>query len=56
MTTTGEPETLAELISDCAAIPEDLRPQRTGTPRPPAPGEWIVDEACHSRVTGLDEY
>jgi hypothetical protein len=56
VTTIAEPETLAELISDCADIPEGLRPRLTAAPRPPAPRTWTVDEACHSQVAGLDEY
>jgi hypothetical protein len=54
--TATEPETLAELISDCADIPADLREQRPSTPTPPAPRVWTVDDACHSQVAGLDEY
>lgn len=56
MNTATEPETLAELISDCADIPQDLRLRRDTAPRPPAPREWAVDDACHSQVADLDEY
>ncbi|WP_154760367.1 hypothetical protein [Amycolatopsis pithecellobii] len=56
MNTLTEPETLAELISDCASIPADLREQRPSTPTPPAPRPWTVDETCHSQVEGLGEY
>ena len=49
-----EPETLAELIDDCAAIPADLREQHHVAPLPPAPLAWAVDETCHSQVAGLD--
>ncbi|PRX48515.1 hypothetical protein B0I33_104332 [Prauserella shujinwangii] len=49
-----EPETMAELIADCAGIP---RPQPPGprTAREPA-HPWRVDEACHAQVADLDEY
>ncbi|WP_200834549.1 hypothetical protein [Amycolatopsis alkalitolerans] len=56
MRTSTEPETLAELISDCAEIPAGLREQRPSAPTPPAPRGWTVDEACHSQVDGLDDY
>ena len=56
MTTSTEPENLAELISDCADIPQDLRTRRETMPRPPAPRGWSVDEACHSTVADLDDY
>ncbi|MGH3761894.1 hypothetical protein [Actinophytocola sp.] len=52
----AEPQTLAELIADCAAIPV-----------PPQPGDqafhplhcaepWQVDDACYAQVGELDEY
>jgi hypothetical protein len=53
---TTEPESLAELINDCADIPAGLRVQREAAPRPPAPRSWTVDEACHSQVADLDDY
>jgi hypothetical protein len=56
VTPTTEPETLAELISDCADIPEGLRLQRMVAARPPTPGNWAVDEACQAQVAGLDDY
>jgi hypothetical protein len=54
--TATEPETLAELISDCAEIPGGLRSAPEAAPLPPAPRAWSVDEACHSRVAGLEDY
>jgi hypothetical protein len=56
VTTTTEPETLAELISDCADIPAGLRPERMVAVRPPRPETWTVDEACQAQVAGLDDY
>lgn len=54
--TVTEPETLRELISDCADIPGDLRSAPQAAPLPPAPRAWSVDEACHSRVADMDDY
>ncbi|NIH87854.1 hypothetical protein [Amycolatopsis granulosa] len=56
MSTMTEPETIAELIDDCADIPADLRVARASLPRPPAPGNWAVDDACHAQVAGLEDY
>ncbi|HKS44563.1 MAG TPA: hypothetical protein VJT49_05505 [Amycolatopsis sp.] len=56
MTPATEPETLDELINDCADIPEELRVPAGSAPHPPAPQQWVVDEACHSQVAGLDAY
>jgi len=56
VTAPTEAETLAELISDCAEIPQELRAQRRAAPRPPAPRSWIVNETCHSQVADLDPY
>ncbi|GAB2976886.1 hypothetical protein LWP59_30760 [Amycolatopsis acidiphila] len=56
MNAATEPETLAELISDCADIPAGLRERRPSAPTPPAPRGWAVDEACHSQVADLDDY
>lgn len=50
-----EPETMEQLIADCADIP---RPQ----PHRPQPSEaaharpWTVDDVCHAQVAELDEY
>ncbi|HVW40403.1 MAG TPA: hypothetical protein VHC18_03540 [Amycolatopsis sp.] len=56
MSAPTEPENLAELISDCADIPQHLRPQREAAPRPPAPRGWSVDERCHSQVAAWEDY
>ncbi|WP_236788826.1 hypothetical protein [Amycolatopsis sp. GM8] len=56
MNTATEPETLAELISDCADMPAGLRQQRPTAPTPPAPRAWTVDDTCHSQVEALGEY
>lgn len=52
----AEAETLDELISDCADIPQELRRRRATTPRPPAPRSWTVDDGAHSQVADLDEF
>lgn len=48
-----EPDTLAELIADCAEIPQPSTP--VALPREAA-AMWVVDDACHARVAELDEY
>ncbi|HJQ45187.1 MAG TPA: hypothetical protein VJ870_02530 [Amycolatopsis sp.] len=56
MSAPTEPENLAELISDCADIPHDLRVRREAAPRPPAPRGWSVDERSHSQVAAWEDY
>ncbi|HWD06464.1 MAG TPA: hypothetical protein VG674_28895 [Amycolatopsis sp.] len=59
MSATAEPETIGELIADCAHIPAELRSERVAGDRPPhprAPRPWTVDEACHAQVADLDAY
>lgn len=51
---TTEPDTLAELIADCAFIAAS--PQPADQRLPLAPGPWEVDDACYAQVCGLDEY
>ena len=55
MNAVTEPETLSELIADCALIPDTLRagtpPLASATARP-----WEVDDACHAQVAELDAY
>ncbi|MDQ3403828.1 MAG: hypothetical protein M3443_20900 [Actinomycetota bacterium] len=53
---TSEPDTLADLIQDCTEIPPSLKPDHPALPAPRAATEWTVDDACHARVNGLDEY
>ena len=55
MNAVTEPETLSELIEDCAAIPAGLQAENLPLPRVSAPA-WRVDEACHAQVAELDEY
>lgn len=55
MNAVTEPETLAELIADCALIPPTLRADNVPQPRVTAP-PWQVDEACHAQVAELDAY
>ncbi|MDQ0379868.1 hypothetical protein [Amycolatopsis thermophila] len=56
MNTLTEPDSLAELIDDCAGIPAELRAPQASAPRPPAPRGWSVDDACHAQVVGLEDY
>ncbi|MFD9895128.1 hypothetical protein ACFWY9_37790 [Amycolatopsis sp. NPDC059027] len=50
-----EPETIGELISDCAHIPAALQAENLPLPREAAP-PWTVDDACHAQVAELDAY
>ncbi|WP_410672590.1 hypothetical protein [Amycolatopsis sp. cmx-4-68] len=55
MNASTEPETLSELIADCALIPATL--QAESLPRPRVTAEpWEVDDACHAQVADLDAY
>ncbi|MEU0536871.1 hypothetical protein [Amycolatopsis tolypomycina] len=55
MNAVTEPETLSELIADCALIPATL--QAESLPTAPVTAEpWQVDDACHGLVAELDVY
>ncbi|GAB3502315.1 hypothetical protein FB471_1874 [Amycolatopsis cihanbeyliensis] len=56
VSTVTEPETLGELIADCADIPADLCREQRAMPRPRTANPWRVDEACHAQVADLDAY
>ncbi|TWE23086.1 hypothetical protein FHX69_4345 [Prauserella muralis] len=48
-----EPESMDQLIADCADIP---RPE-VRQPRPSEAAQpWTVDDVCHAQVAELDEY
>ncbi len=55
-----EPETLGDLIADCAHLPSTLQPEQPADqarlPRPRAARPWTVDDACHAQVADLDAY
>ncbi|WP_037368046.1 hypothetical protein [Amycolatopsis orientalis] len=55
-----EPETIGDLIADCAHLPSELQPERPSgqarLPRPRAALPWTVDDACHAQVADLDAY
>jgi hypothetical protein len=57
---TTEPETLGELIADCAHIPSALQAEKLRAGSLPLPREtaapWTVDDACHAQVADLDAY
>lgn len=55
VSTVKDPETIQQLIADCADIPHSLDAhERIVLPRT-AP-HWEVDDACCSQVADLDEY
>ncbi|MBB4685159.1 hypothetical protein [Amycolatopsis jiangsuensis] len=61
MDLTPEPESLDELIADCAHLPSALHAPRTAAvagrlPTPRSPRPWTVDDACHAQVADLDAY
>ncbi|WP_370939255.1 hypothetical protein [Amycolatopsis sp. cg13] len=55
-----EPETIGDLIADCAHLPSALRPGQAADqarlPQPRAARPWTVDDACHAQVADLDAY
>ncbi|MGW7539381.1 hypothetical protein [Amycolatopsis sp. NPDC054798] len=55
-----EPETLGDLIADCADLPSALQPERPADqarlPLPRTARPWTVDDACHAQVADLDAY
>ncbi|MGQ0842404.1 hypothetical protein [Actinokineospora sp.] len=51
-----EPNSMDELIADCAAIPASLTADPTTLPLPRAAARWEVDDACLAQVVDLDEY
>ncbi|WP_170191736.1 hypothetical protein [Saccharothrix syringae] len=53
---TPEADTLAQLIDDCTALPEELRPARQALPEPGAAAPWEVDDAHYAQVADLDAY
>lgn len=56
MSVVTDPESLAELISDCADLPDAVCGP-TPTAQPPAwPTPWHVDDTCFAQVAGLDDY
>jgi hypothetical protein len=52
---TTEPETMGELIADCADIPPSLHTE-VPRARPGAARTWAVDDDCHAQVAELDLY
>jgi hypothetical protein len=50
-----EPESIGELIADCAGIPSSLQAENLPLPRQIAP-PWTVDERCLAQVADLDAY
>jgi hypothetical protein len=54
--TTPEPESFAQLIADCADIPQALRDGGPALPGQREPAPWEVDEATFAQVSSLEEY
>jgi hypothetical protein len=54
--TTHEAESFAELIADCAEIPQALRDGGPTLPGQREPAPWEVDEATFAQVSTLEEY
>jgi hypothetical protein len=52
---TREPESISELIADCAGIPSSLQAENLPLPHEIAP-PWTVDERCLAQVADLDGY
>ncbi|MGX7826935.1 hypothetical protein ACTG9Q_17755 [Actinokineospora sp. 24-640] len=52
---TLEPESIGDLIADCADIPSDLL-AAADLPGPRAAATWSVDEKCVAQVADLDAY
>jgi hypothetical protein len=51
-----EPETLGELIADCAQIPRSLHTEQPLTRTVPVARSWEVDDRCHAQVAELEHY
>ena len=54
--TTPEAESYAELIADCADIPQALTPGGAALPGQREPAPWEVDDATYDQVSSLEEY
>ncbi len=54
--TPEEPDTLDELIADCADIPTALTERRPVLPRPRVAARWSVSDSCQAQVADLDAY
>jgi len=56
MSPTADPETLAELISDCAELPDAVRRPAAAVPSQRGAGEWLISDACLAQVAGIEDY
>jgi hypothetical protein len=52
----NDPDSLDELIADCAEIPRTLATCHLPVPSPRAAPPWQVDEVCLAQVSDLDEF
>jgi hypothetical protein len=56
MRTSLEPDTIAELITDCDDIPTSLQAGDAPLPLPRPAAAWQVTDEAHAQVDDLDEY
>jgi hypothetical protein len=54
--TTSEAGSFAELIADCADIPQALRDGGPALPGQRKPAPWEVNDATFAQVSTLEEY
>jgi hypothetical protein len=54
--TTSDAESFADLIADCADIPDALRTDDATLPGQRAALPWEVDDVTLAQVSGLEEY
>ncbi|GAA4006539.1 hypothetical protein GCM10022247_30330 [Allokutzneria multivorans] len=54
--TSTEPSTIAELIKDCADLPDSLRSSSAVVPQQRAAAPWRVSEANTAQVREMDDY
>lgn len=52
----AEHVTLAELIADCAQLPDSVLQPAAPMPTPRVAPPWRVSEECLDRVAGMDDY
>lgn len=54
--TTPDPDSLADLIADCADIPAGIRTARESIPMPHRAAGWAVTDACLDQVREIEDY
>lgn len=58
MSVIADAETMAELISDCAQLPDTVLRPVAAIPaqRPGGPSDWQVSDDCLAQVAGIEDY